>query len=104
MLEEEQRKDNPVSESNVITLYSYKKTFRASKKFLDINKTIALISRIIVWKNEVCESKVKTSFGEINEIPILSKNTCTVISKATGVQKELSEVSDKKPKFFVVEK
>jgi hypothetical protein len=85
MLEDEQRKDSPTSESSVIILYSYKKTFRINRKFLDINKTIALTSKTIVWKNDVCASKVKIPFDETNEIPILSKKIFAVISSTTGV-------------------
>jgi hypothetical protein len=40
----------------------------------------------------------------MNEIPVLSKKTLTVISNATDVQEELREVSDRRPKLFTVEK
>lgn len=103
-MEEEQRKDNPIRDNSVMIAYSYKKTLRIFRKSLLINNTTALINKSIVWKNEVCGSKVKTSLKEMNEIPVLSKKTLTVISNATDVQEELREVSDRRPKLFTVEK
>lgn len=104
MLEEEQRKDSPIKDNNVIIEYSYKKTFRVFRKSLLISSMIALINKIIVWKNAVCGSKVRTSLNEVKEIPVLSKKTLTVSSNATDIQKEPREVSDRRPKFFTVEK